>query len=269
MLPGLTRARDALAVAGNRQPGMSNSLSGYSINYLDRPAPPKAVRGYSGNLAGMQATIGTVFGTFAAPEEPVSSDAFPNCHGAAPVPVNLVSSFKGAKLTHEGRAAAGAFRMPGYAGHLSGHQHVAGKSHSAISCGDAGRTDRPNFGTGAPGMSDADQHIVSRNLLPGVTLGPDSAGVPPRTKMGYMGHLPGKHYSTNFGKSFAQASVELLAANGRPAAGGIPDPGRPFIADTDAQIAFPNGHVGRPQRSLICVAGYAGFRPRTTPLPAR
>ena len=68
------------------------------------------------------------------------------------------------------------------------------------------------------------------------------------------------------GKSFACTAAELLENDGKPAAGGVADPGQPFNSDTDRKLAFPTGHVGRPQRSQTCIAGYQGFRPQTTPI---
>jgi len=249
--------------AGNRQPGMAAHVPGYSVDYLPKPAMPKAVMGYTGSMIGLKPQVGTVFGLDGpwASEEKRPPNSYMNSGGAAPPPAIVVSSLQTAKSAHAHRADSTAHRMPGYGGHQSGHQHVAGKSHSAISVGDAGRTDFVVIGDGAPGSTSGDQLIVSRNLLPGSK---NPTNPPTRTKRGYTGHLPGRHYSTNFGKSFHQGAVELLAFNGQPPAGGIPDPGRPFIAD-DLEISLQR--TGRPQRSLNYVSGYAGFRPRTTPLP--
>ncbi|KAL1524733.1 hypothetical protein AB1Y20_019616 [Prymnesium parvum] len=243
--------------AGNRQNGMANSLVGYSKDTLPKPSPPLAVSGYTGRMPGLSAGIGTVFGTFQKAEEPLPLDAFTNVRGAAPPPEYILKAIRKANEAHERRAATPGFRMPGYGGHLSGYKHLIGQSFSAAVGSNRGPV-LPCNPTGAPGMSSAAQCIVPRNLQPGVVMPREVA----RTKSGYCGHLPGKHYSTNFGKPFTPRAEELLATNGQPAAGGIGDPGRPFIADVDSRIAYPNGHVGRPKRYKIALDGYTGFVPK-------
>lgn len=239
-------------------------MPGYSKEWMSKPAIPMAVTGYTGNIASLKPQVGSVFGQGQVAVEPL--DTFFHEGGAHPTPAALTASFGAAQAAHLRRAAMAAHRTPGYAGHLSGQQHACGKSRSAVCLGEAGPTHLPNLGEGAPGLTDRDQLIVCRNLLRGVT---NPRELPTRTKHGYTGHLPGRHESTNFGKSYMQGATELLQYSGTPPAGGIGDPGRPFIADNhiEPRLAFPEGHQGRPQRSQHCISGYAGFRPRTTPLP--
>ena len=242
---------------------MAANMPGYSTSWLGRPEMGKAVTGYTGTMAGLKADVGTVFGK-SGPVDEGEPESFFNHGGAGSPPAALVQSFAAAKDAQTQRASTSVYRVPGYAGHMSGHKHIAGKSNGAISTGEGGRTDFPNFGEGAPGMQTGDRSMVSGNLLPGDQ---NPSNPLPRSKRGYTGHLPGRHYSTNFGKSFHMEAQELLKYNGRPPAGGIADPGRPYIADTESCLQFPEGNIGRPQRSLNCVSGYSGFRPRTTPLP--
>ena len=60
-------------------------------------------------------------------------------------------------------------------------------------------------------------------------------------------------------------SEELLATDGRPVMGGIPDPVQPLNPDTESAPAHPNRNPEDSKRHLQCISGYAGFRPRTTP----
>ena len=170
---------------------------------------------------------------------------------------SLVTSFDVEKRKHCARASMDAYRVPAYAGHLSGHQHVAGFSHGAICCGDAGPTTYAAIGDGAPGTTAHTQRIKGYNLQPGTKMPVEVR----RTKTGYTGHLPGRHYSSNFGKPFALTATELLATGGKPAEGGVADPGQPFKADTSGVLS-----QSRPARLKSCIAGYQGFRPRTTPI---
>ena len=75
---------------------------------------------------------------------------------------------------------------------------------------------------------------------------PDGA---PRTKMGYTGHLPGRHYSTNYGASFNATAGKLLV--------------NPDVA---VPLTIGEFRDERPPRLQAAVAGYKGFRPRATPL---
>ncbi|KAL3910142.1 MAG: hypothetical protein SGPRY_009167 [Prymnesium sp.] len=240
---------------------MSNALPGYSSHYLPKPPPPLAVTGYTGKMPGLSIGCGTVFGT-PVPTEHFTSPCFPDINGAPPRSPRVVESMRAGSQAFQQGAATPGMQVPGYAGHLSGTQNIVGSSHAAFSRSGAVHASCPFQCLGTPGMLDATHSVVPRNLRPDVVMPHE----PPRTKSGYDGHLPGKHFSTNFGKPFASAAVELLATHGKPVAGGIGDPGRPFIADTDSKLSFPRGHLGRPKRSQIYIAGYAGFRPRSTPL---
>jgi len=168
--------------------------------------------------------------------------------------VNVVDDFNAAKRKAAQRFEIPTFQMPSYAGLCPGHQQVCGKTHGAICAGEAGITTLAAFGPEAPGLSAGPQIIKGCNLQPGAVV---PAGLP-RTKTGYMGHLPGKHFSSNFGKNFATASEEWLATDGKPAAGGIPDPGQPMNANPPLPTPYP-------WRQKVAISGYAGFRPRTTP----
>jgi len=235
---------------GTRQPGMASNTVGISHlpSYTEKPF---AVTGYTG----LRQTAG---------EMPTSADAFPGLpkDGVTPHPMNsLLASFHEEKRRHEARIQTPSYRMPSYAGHCSGHQHVCGFTHGAVCWGDAGPTTFATIGEGAPGLGAKVQLIKSVNIPPDAKV---PAGLP-RTKTGYMGHLPGKHHSSNFGKNFATAAEEWIASDGKPALGGIADPVQPFNADTDCKVQYPTGHIERPWRQRLAVSGYAGFRPRTTP----
>ena len=158
---------------------------------------------------------------------------------------NLLDSFHTEKRKFEGKIQTPAYRMPGFAGHLEGHQHVCGLTPGAICLGEAGRLTKLNaIGPGAPGTGEREQVIKSTNLQEGAVL---PAGIK-HTKGGYTGHLGGKNYSTNFGESFLATSEKLLkSAN----PGHIPHVGE-----------YPEA---RPQRLQCAIAGYSGFRPRSTP----
>ena len=167
--------------------------------------------------------------------------------------------------THSGlavkRVLTPGYQMPGYAGATTGHQHVAGMTFSAICAGEAGPPSGARIGEGAPGLSANAFVHMRRNLQPGVVYTSDAG----TRKCGYTGHVPGQHESTTFGKPFYATTKALLAEGGRPVAGGVDDPGRPFIKDVEAKLAYPEGHIGRPSRLSLHVAGYAGFRPRSMP----
>lgn len=226
-----------LVVPGTRMPGMASNMVGLSNlpSYVDKPS---AVTGYTG----MVVPAGRDWGS-ATP-----ADAFPGLPvgGGAPVVMeNLTSSFHAEKRRHEDRISHPEYRTPGYAGHCSGHQHVCGFTHGAICWGDAGATPKlATIGNDAPGLNAGPQVVKNSNLQKGAVL---PAGFS-RTKMGYTGHLHGRHYSTNFGESFAATSEKLLASSD---AGYIKHIGE-FVAE-------------RPMRQKCAVSGYSGFRPRTTP----
>ena len=201
---------------------------------------PAAVSGYSG------------YKRPADPGAPTSRDAFP----ALPVVdevypkamASVTSSFQKEKAKQESRIlSTPGYKLPGYAGHVGGHQSVAGYTYGALCLGDAGKMDYAAFGPDAPGLNTGPQIIKNVNLRPGATL-PDGA---PKTKAGYTGHLPGRHFSSNFGENFNATAVKFLEKNG--AAGHVKHVGE-----------FPT-EADRPMRLKVAVAGYKGFRPRTTP----
>mmetsp|Transcript_70010 Transcript_70010/g.138822 ORF Transcript_70010/g.138822 Transcript_70010/m.138822 type:complete len:280 (-) Transcript_70010:345-1184(-) len=232
---------------GTRMPGMASNMVGLTTK-SDYTEKPLAVSGYTG----FQIPKG-------GHEPPTDRNAFPNLPGAPTV--SRVALETKAMQVHKSHIAHPNYRVPGFAGHCPGHQQVCGFTHGAVCWGDAGPTTLAAIGMDAPGLNAGEQLIHSPNLQPGT---PIPAGLS-RTKTGYTGHLPGRHYSTNFGKSFEATSTELLATDGKPDAGGISDPGQPFNSDTECKILYPQGHVGRPNRLTQTISGYAGFRPRTTP----
>jgi len=238
---------------GNAQPGMACNMvgltdKGMGLGYTGKPL---AVTGFTG----MRMPLG-------GHEPSTRADAFPNLGPASTPMRSLIESGEKEWQKHSGRIMHSNYRMPGYAGHCSGHAQVCGFTHGAVCWGEAGPTTLAAIGLDAPGLNAGEQRSgAAPNLQPGAVI---PAGVS-RTKNGYTGHLPGRHFSTNFGKSFEATSTELLAYDGKPAAGGISDPGQPYNADTDSKLSFPNGHIGRPNRLTQSISGYAGFRPRTTP----
>lgn len=225
---------------GTRQPGMASNTVGVTNkpSYLGKPV---AVSGYTGSTVPPGRDWGAA----------TPADAFPGLPvgGGAPAPMdNLVSSFHAEKRKHEAKIQHPGYRTPSYAGHCSGHQHVCGYTHGAICWGDAGKAVHlAAIGPGAPGLTAGEQVVKSPNLQPGAVV---PAGLS-KTKMGYSGHLHGRHYSTNFGQSFAATAEKLLQSAD---AGYIPHVGE-FVPPE-----------ARPMRLKCYVAGYSGFRPRTTPL---
>lgn len=232
---------------GTRMPGMASNMVGLTSKPGSFPMPAQ-VTGYTG-LRGPSG------------EPPTAADAFPNLGPAPKTMVSSIKSFEASKAAMSAHHSNPNYRIPGYAGHSPGHQQVCGWATGPINWGDAGKTTYAAIGFDAPGLNAGEQVIKNTNLAPGAVI---PAGLP-RTKAGYTGHLPGRHFSSNFGKAFMYSSEELLATEGQPPAGGIPDPGQPFNADVESKLVFPAGHIDRPQRLKTCVVGYAGFRPRTTP----
>lgn len=232
---------------GTRQPGMASNTVGITNkpSYTDKPY---GVTGYTGLTPGYKG-------------EPTPADAFPNLAGAGALSGSMARDFKGAMAQQDGRAAVPTYRLPGFAGLCPGHAQVCGYGFSPICVGEAGNTMLAAIGPEAPGLNAGEQVIKKTNLQPGAVV---PAGLP-RTKTGYTGHLPGKNFSSNFGKNFAYTSEELLACDGQPAAGGIGDPQTNYNADVGKTIKFPLGHVDRPPKLQVTIAGYSGFRPRTTP----
>jgi len=232
---------------GTRMPGMASNMVGLTSkpSYTDKPLSVSGYTGFSLPKGGH--------------EPPTAPDAFPNL-GPGPNASRLAYEAK-EKQQQAMNISHPKYRMPGYAGHCDGHAQVCGFTHGAVCWGDAGNTKLAAITDGAPGLTAGVQLIHSPNLQPGT---PNPAGLS-RTKTGSTGHLPGRHYSTNFGKPFEMTAAELLDTNGHPDAGGISDPGQPFNADVESKMAYPLGHVGRPNRLTQSISGYAGFRPRTTP----
>jgi len=222
---------------GTRMPGMASNMVGLTMgpSYFDKPA---GVSGYTGHLVPPSGSWG----------EPTPADAFPGLPvgGCAPSPCKaLVGSFHEEKQKHESNIQHPGYRVPGYGGHCTGQQHACGFTHGAICWGDAGAvTHLGVIGPGAPGTTEREQLIRSTNLQRGAVLPAGKA----RTKMGYTGHLGGKHYSTNFGESFAATAEKLLTS-------------------TDAGYVKKEGEFpgARPPLLQAAVSGYSGFRPRTTP----
>ena len=218
-------------------PGMASNIVGvtHKSSYTDKPP---AVTGYTGLVVPPNRDWG----------EATAPDAFPGLPkgGGAPVPMlNMVNSFHEEKRRHESKIQQPGYRTPGYAGHTSGHQHVCGFTYGAICCGAAGRaTHLASIGPGAPGISEGVQLIKGSNLQKGAPL---PAGLS-KTKMGYTGHLHGRHYSTNFGESFAATAEKLLQS-----------------ADAGHVTHVGEFKVPRPMRQKVAISGYGGFRPRTTP----
>lgn len=226
---------------GTRMPGMASNMTGdmsKSAYTLKGGLAPYAVAGYTGLTPGYAG-------------KPTPPDAFPGMpqDGVAPSPMSsLVHSFHAAKRSHEQKIQAPNYRIPGFAGHCSGHMHVSGYTHGAICCGDAGRTDYAAIGPGAPGEAAGPQIIVCKNLQKGAFV-PDTK---PKTKQGYTGHLHGRNYSSNYGEAYAVTADKLLASS---TSGRVMNVGE-----------FPGADTGdRPMRQKVAISGYGGFRPRTTP----
>ena len=107
---------------GNRQPGMASSIPGMTgrdkpgDKYSNKPglgSIPTQVAGYTGHREPQ------------APDAATRSDAFPNLKGAAPPPSSLQLSFQAAHTQQKTRVNKPAYRVPGYAGHCSGHECAA------------------------------------------------------------------------------------------------------------------------------------------------
>ena len=222
---------------GTRMPGMASNMTG-NMSMPSYTGKPTQVIGYTG----LRLPPG-------GQGEPTPPDAFPGLpqNGYTPVPMqNLVDSFHAEKRKHEQNVKHPLYRIPGYAGHCSGHQHVSGFTHGAICWGEAGRMDYAVVGKGAPGDASGPQVIHQQNLQKGAFV-PDTK---PKTKQGYTGHLHGRHYSTNFGEAYAVTANKLLHTN---------EPGH--ITHV-GEFPVPEE---RPMRQKVAISGYSGFRPRTTP----
>jgi len=222
---------------GTRMPGMASNIVGLT-NKSTYTGKPAAVTGYTG----MSVPPAMDWG------EPTPAGAFPGLPAgvAAPVPEqSLVSSFHIEKRKHEANIHHPGYRMPTFAGHCPGQQQVCGFTHGAICWGAADPVTRlAAIGPEAPGLNAGEQKVKQPNLQKGALI---PAGYP-RTKMGYSGHLHGRHYSSNFGESFAATREKLLGSS---------------------ESGYPP-HVGefageRPMRQKCAISGYSGFRPRTTP----
>jgi len=224
---------------GTRMPGMASNMTG-NMSMSTYKERPMVVVGYTGHSLPP-----------GGPGQPTPPDAFPGLPvgGGAPVPMpNLVSSFHVEKRRHEAKIQTPNYRIPGYAGHCSGHQHVCGFTHGAVCWGDAGRTDLAAIGPGAPGEASGPQVIHQQNLQKGAFV-PDCK---PKTKQGYTGHLHGRHYSSNYGEAYAVTADKLLLSS---TSGRVINVGE-----------FPGTDSGnRPMRQKVAISGYSGFRPRTTP----
>jgi len=249
---GFSYTPKAPEMPGTRQPGMASNTVG--LTKLAPPAHTYAASGYTGLTPGDRGP-------------PTSPDAFPNLGpkvfttSVSKATVSMVKDWKAAESQHLDNIAMASYRMPGYGGHLPNHHQVCGFTQGAVCCGDAGTTKFAAIGFDAPGLNAGEQKTSYPNLQPGAVW---PAGAP-RTKSGYTGHFPGKYYSSNFGKQFSYTVEELIPAHGQPKAGGIGDPCTPFNVDTEKQLAYPAGHLGRPPKVTVANVGYAGYRPRTTP----
>lgn len=266
-------------MAGNTQPGMSCGLPGHYSEEAPEAATAQVV-GYTGHFPGDRYAIGTTFQhssqelmqTFrahqAAGGPPPLPPAFPDCY---PRPVNKPTSveYHQSLAKQKQREAVPSHRIPGYGGYPTGHQHVSGFTFGAICAADGTpNTQGAVIGEGAPGLGRPESiSVVHPNLQPGAAPITNERF----TKAGYTGHLPGRKFSSNFGKQFSMAAKEMLLTNGQPGAegspysGGVSDPNNPYNADVTAKLQYPAGHVGRPAKCVNYVAGYTGFRPQTTP----
>lgn len=262
----------APTMPGNEQAGMASSLPAAYSEAEKQPTTAQVV-GYTGHFPGDKYAVGDTFQhssarlmeTFkahkAAGGPPALPVQFPDLW---PRPTPQTSAEYDAELKRQrARQQAAGHRIPGFAGFSTGHQHVAGFTYGAI-CAADGTPDSHGavIGEGAPGLGrKVSVSVVAPNLQPGAALPTDEA----KTKPGYCGHVPGRHFSSNFGKQFSLSAKQMLECNGRPSAGGVADPGVPYYSDTDGTLAYPAGHVGRPAKCMVGIAGYAGFRPQTTP----
>jgi|EP00908_Phaeocystis_cordata_P002821 hypothetical protein len=256
---------------GNVQPGMA---SGLPMSYLEQEVEHETAQvvGYTGHFPGDRYSIGQTFQhssqelmeTFRAHQKtgwPDMPPAFPDTY-PRPEPQKSAEYDNSRKLQEQREKMPG-HRPPGYAGHSSGHHHIAGFTYGAI----AAKEGTPDvsgavIGEGAPGLGRiSGLAVVQPNLQKGAA--PETSEK--YTKAGYSGHVPGRHHSSNFGKIFSYQAKELLAAHGQPLAGGVGDPGTEFNADVTAKLSYPGGHVGRPARCIAYISGYKGFRPQATP----
>jgi len=266
-------------MAGNSQPGMSAGLPGHHSEIVREPANAQVV-GYTGHFPGDRYAIGSTFqhssqelmDTFrahqAAGGPPPLPIAFPDCY---PRPVNKPTSeeYHQSLAKQTQRTTVPSFRIPGYGGHPTGHQHVSGFTYGAIAAADGTpNTQGAVIGEGAPGLGRPQTiSVVHPNLQPGAAPITNDRF----TKAGYTGHVPGRQFSSNFGKQFSMAAKEMLLTKGQPGAadspysGGVSDPNNPYNADVTSKLNYPEGNVGRPAKCVAYVAGYAGFRPQATP----
>jgi len=255
---------------GNKQPGMASSLPAQYMTQEFEPATAQVV-GYTGHFPGDRYEIGSTFQhasqhlmqTFREHQKhglPSQPPHFPDCF---PRPSKFVSAeYENSKATQLLRSQKPGFRVPGYAGFSSGHALTSGFTYGAIAAGECPPIPTVVIGEGAPGLGRVSGlSVVQPNLQPDAAPAIDTK----YTKPGYSGHVPGRHFSSNFGKNFSKAAQEMLATNGQPPAGGVDEPERPYIADIGGTLAFPAGNVGRPAKCYAHVAGYKGFRPQATP----
>jgi hypothetical protein len=187
-------------MAGNSQPGMSAGLPGHHSEIVREPANAQVV-GYTGHFPGDRYAIGSTFqhssqelmDTFrahqAAGGPPPLPIAFPDCY---PRPVNKPTSeeYHQSLAKQTQRTTVPSFRIPGYGGHPTGHQHVSGFTYGAIAAADGTpNTQGAVIGEGAPGLGRPQTiSVVHPNLQPGAAPITNDRF----TKAGYTGHVPGR-----------------------------------------------------------------------------
>ena len=264
----------APVMAVNLQTGMGSSIPG-NLKQPPGEAAAIGVPGYTGHVPGASYATGDTFARSSADAIatfrgnvkngfPEQAPHFPNVWPRAP-PMKTEEYAKSQALQST-RAAQPGFRIPGYSGHSSGHQHVAGKTYGTICSGEAGERSGAVITEGAPGLGRKEVMAVQVNLQPDAVAAFATEQKWQRARAGYTGTVPGRHAGGNFGKPWKVAADELLKTAGLPAMGGVGEPERPHIADVGAVVPFPAGQKNRPPKQFNYIAGYAGFRPINTPL---
>ena len=236
------RAEGAV-MAVNLQTGMGSSIPG-NLKQPPGEAAAIGVPGYTGHVPGASYATGDTFARSSADAIatfrgnvkngfPEQAPHFPNVWPRAP-PMKTEEYAKSQALQST-RAAQPGFRIPGYSGHSSGHQHVAGKTYGTICSGEAGERSGAVITEGAPGLGRKEVMAVQVNLQPDAVAAFATEQKWQRARAGYTGTVPGRHAGGNFGKPWKVAADELLKTKGLAAMGGVGEPERPHIADVGGE----------------------------------
>ena len=164
----------APVMAVNLQTGMGSSIPG-NLKQPPGEAAAIGVPGYTGHVPGASYATGDTFARSSADAIatfrgnvkngfPEQAPHFPSVWPRAP-PMKTEEYAKSQALQST-RAAQPGFRIPGYSGHSSGHQHVAGKTYGTICSGEAGERSGAVITEGAPGLGRKEVMAVQVNLQP-------------------------------------------------------------------------------------------------------